>query len=146
MNTNDNKHCCICLESFEHKSHYTFNFICKVCNEGTMCDECSDEMKGQTCGGVIECPICRSENWKFQFSSDVMEFYLCDHVNLDGGSECHRNPALNFMRKAYHGEEKYNHIDVYIRRSYKDECKFEVELRNLDDSIYLKIDLSFEEE
>ncbi len=142
MNTNNNKHCCICLESFEHKSHETYNFICQVCNEGTMCNECICKLESQGDKYVKKCPICREVNWKFQFTV-LLHRYLCDEVEMDGGFECQIIPALNFMRKVYYGEEEYNHIGVnmHVRKG-----TLHVAIMNIDGACYMVFDLSFEEE
>ena len=142
MNTNNNKHCCICLESFEHKSHYIFNFICQVCNEGTICNKCLCKLERQGDEYVKKCPTCREVNWKYQFNV-ILHYYLYDEVQMNGGFECQRIPALNFMRKVYYGEEEYNHIDVdmHVRKG-----TLHVEIRNIDDACYMVFDISFEEE
>ena len=142
MNTNDNKHCCVCFESFEHKSHATYAFICQVCNEGTMCDECSADMRNQD-DKNIKCPICRTSNWKFLHRT-MLAYYTMLEVELDGEIEfIEKSPAFTHMRKVYYGEEEYNHlnVDMHVKKGI-----LQVEIRNIDDACYMEFDISFEEE
>jgi len=42
--------CCVCLDEFPKMA-----FVCKTCNEGTVCKKCAKNLKG-----VRSCPVCRT--------------------------------------------------------------------------------------
>ena len=135
MNTINNKHCCICLESFEHKPYQAFNFACQICNEGIICTSCLRNLFRQKRWKEIEwfeeiekCPICRISNYKYHFDI-IMDKFLDQVENIDDND----NSALNIARKTLHGEDVYNYLEVQI---------FEyglANITNMDSSINIEI-------
>ena len=135
MSTNDNKHCCICHESFDE-----YDFICLVCNEGIICDDCTYDCfppKGleDEIEEIEKCPICRTLHYRrhyycvinnllhSQIWPDMFGYYLEDE----------NSKALSVARRNYLGEDRYDYLKVEISASGR------INICNIDFSIDIEI-------
>lgn len=59
--------CCVCLESFEYNENQMDCYRCKA----TTCAQCIQNLI-RLHKDYITCPVCRSTQWKFYFSSIVL--------------------------------------------------------------------------
>ena len=130
MNTNDNKHCCICLESFDK-----YDFICQSCNEGVICDDCTYEL-GDDIEEIEKCPICRTLNYRHHYKC-VINNLLYSQILPDIGLcylQDENSKALSVARRNNIGEEEYDYLKVEIYESGR------INIFNIDYSIEINIE------
>jgi len=116
--------CCVCFNDFEwdYYENFFYGFVCSVCKDGCVCEECRDEQFNldditgnykimQDDGTPSKCPICKCKNYR-EFLTNV----VLNNIRRPNRTLILKNPCFKYLLRNsdYNFFYKFSQFNKYI--------------------------------